>query len=146
MGLQPEDSNQVFLDALALALDPDGRTLDLPMHLIEFMSMIQAISAAKDSEANTFGGLGTIHVTFNLAALPAPPHHIRLKLTKTAGGAAVEIGPLDPKVPATLGIYRVGFNYSLTATAHDLLEKPVAKATTTFDTGGFVTEVTLTFG
>ncbi|MCU1230030.1 MAG: clsA, partial [Acidobacteria bacterium] len=137
-GIQPAEYNELFLDALALLLDPDGRQLDLATNLSEVAGLLKTLSAAGETDGAKFGGLATIHATFVI-----PPavtaHHVHVEVTDTSTMEKTEIGPLDPAAPASLGIHRNSKTYTLTAQALDVAEIVLASATTTVTASGFTT-------
>jgi phosphatidylserine/phosphatidylglycerophosphate/cardiolipin synthase-like enzyme len=143
-GIQPAEYNQIFLDALNLLLDPDGRQIDLATDLSEVATLLKALAAADETDGATFGGLGTIHATFTFPPAVVP-HHLHVEVTDTATSDKTEIGPLAPGVPATLGIHRNGKTYAIAAQALDISEGVLATAALTVVAAGFVTEVVLPF-
>lgn len=143
-GIQPAEYDQLFLDAINIVLDPDGRTLSLAAHASQALGVLKALGDGDASQSATFGGLGMLRATFVFAP-GVTPHHVLVDVTETASGIVVEAGPFDPAQPASLGVYKVGDAYTLAAAAFDAADTEIATASGNVTAAGFVTSLTLAF-
>lgn len=133
-GKQPPTYNQIFLDALALALDPDGEKLDVQIHLAELKNLLDSLKSGTDEA--TFGGLGTIQVKFDVGALQNPGQlRFFVSLWQVPDGGGVpppedfaKLGPFAPDQEPNLGIIAVGKKYGLAGQALDAGTPPKVSA------------------
>lgn len=119
-GIQPVEYNQVFLEALDVILDSDGEALDLGIDLLSVVSFKAALEAADEAQAVAFGGLGTIRVTFDVAALAEVPAAMFVEVSRVGSAEPpVRVGPFQPALQPTVGIYAIGHDYEVRGEAFD---------------------------
>lgn len=122
-GKQPPTYNQVFLDLLAAAIDPDGEKLDIQINLAELKNLLDSLKAGTD--AATFGGLGTIQTKFDVSVLQNPDqlqYFVSLWEVPDSGGVPppetiTKLGPFASNQEPGLGIVKVGKKYGMAGQA-----------------------------
>jgi hypothetical protein len=122
-GKQPPTHNQVFLDLLAAAIDPDGEKLNIEIHLAELKNLLDSLMAGTDEA--TFGGLGSIQAKFDVSALQTPDqlqYFVNLWEVPDDGGTPdpgqiTKLGPFASTQEPGLGIVKVGKKYGIAGQA-----------------------------
>jgi phosphatidylserine/phosphatidylglycerophosphate/cardiolipin synthase-like enzyme len=117
-GIQPEDADGTFIDAVNVLADPDGTKDDLlPTGLLDIRELMAALSAG--TPETPFGGIGVLRLAFNVAALGNPSDIIvTVSVIQTGANEStrVPLGTFPATATANAGVIRIGVGYSVRAT------------------------------
>jgi hypothetical protein len=117
-GIQPEDADGTFIDAVNVLADPDGIKDDLlPTGLLDIRELMAALSAG--TPETPFGGIGVLRLAFNVAALGNPSDIIVIVSVIQTGAnesTRVTLGTFPATATANAGVISIGVGYSVRAT------------------------------
>ena len=147
-GIQPAEADGTFVDGVNAIADPDGRRLDLPVGVLDVMLLLEAMD--QGTAENVFGGLGSLRVTFDVAAI-GDPNDLLVDVSVLEQGepeaSRVALGRFPATATVNAGIIRTGLTYqvraiaSLTATP----DQEITRRQLDVNTPAASTEVTITF-
>ncbi|HYI10834.1 MAG TPA: hypothetical protein VEK57_17370, partial [Thermoanaerobaculia bacterium] len=122
LGTQPSELDGGFIDAVNLAVDPDGR-IPGPNLIVDLRNFLAALAGSTDTV--TFGGIGTLRLVFDVSSLGDPDDiQIRVEITVPPEHPTdpedipelLALGPFPANTPARIGLVRIGVEYLLSVT------------------------------
>jgi phosphatidylserine/phosphatidylglycerophosphate/cardiolipin synthase-like enzyme len=129
-GIQPADADGTFVDGVNAIADPDGRRLDLPIGLLDLVSLFEAMDQA--TPGNVFGGLGALRLRFDVSAIGNPDDLVVTVSFLEQGrpeAARVALGRFPATATVNAGIIKTGLTYVVRATASSTVTPDQAIAT-----------------
>lgn len=121
LGTLPADLYGTFVDAVNLAVDPNGRNEQLNL-LVDLQNLLGVLKAGTDTV--TFGGLGTLRLEFDVSSLGTPAEiQVRVQVTVPDPPQVLGLGPFPADAPARVGLVRIGVKYTVSATP-ELIASP----------------------
>jgi phosphatidylserine/phosphatidylglycerophosphate/cardiolipin synthase-like enzyme len=118
-GIQPEDADGTFIDAVNVLADPDGTKDDLlPTGLLDIRELMAALEAG--TPETPFGGIGVLRLAFDVTALGnASDISVTVSIIQTGANEStrVPLGTFPATTTVNAGVIRIGVAYSVRATA-----------------------------
>jgi hypothetical protein len=147
-GIQPADADGTFVDGVNAIADPDGRRLDLPIGVLDVMTLMEAMDQA--TPGNVFGGLGSLRVAFDVNAIGGP-NDILVAVSFLEQGkpeaSRVALGRFPATATVNAGIIKTGLPYMVRAIASSTAtpDQEIGRREIAFTTPATSGEVTITF-
>ena len=145
-GIQPADADGTFVDGINAIADPDGRRLDLPIGVLDLVSLFEAMDQA--TPGNVFGGLGALRLRFDVGAIGNPDDLLVTVSFLEQGkpeAARVALGRFPATATVNAGIIKTGLTYVIRATASSMVtpDQPITTVDVPVSTPDASTERTI---